>query len=179
MASGVSTRLTYEDYLELPNDGKRYEILDGELFVNPAPVPLHQIIVRQLLRAIQDYFDAHGGGEAIASPIDVVLAHDTVVQPDLVAVTASRLSIIGPKNVQGAPDLVIEVLSERTRQFDENTKRKLYEQSGVLEYWIVDPDRAQVKIHRGSEVFVIDQDGTIATPLFPELVLDLRNIFPE
>jgi Uma2 family endonuclease len=174
-----TSRLTYEDYCQLPDDGKRYEIIEGELYVNPAPVPYHQIIIRQLLRALQDYLDENGGGEAIGSPIDVVLKHETVVQPDIVAVLPQRLSIIGRRNIQGAPDLVVEVLSESTRGFDENAKRKLYLQSGVREYWIVDPDSAEVLVHRGSAVLKIERGGTLTSPLLPNFSLSLRDVFSE
>ncbi|HEX2831835.1 MAG TPA: Uma2 family endonuclease [Thermoanaerobaculia bacterium] len=177
MASTVAVRLTYEDYLELPNDGKRYEIIDGELYVNPAPVPLHQIIIRQLLRRIQDHLDTHGGGEAIGAPIDVVLGRETVVQPDVIVVLRERVSIIGPTNVNGAPDLVIEVLSQRTRSYDETAKRKVYEQAGVKEYWIVDPERTEIRVHRGGDVAISHVGGTITSPLMPGFVLELRYVF--
>src|SRR5687767_9019422 len=148
MAPQTSTRLTYEDYLELPDDGKRYELIAGELILNPAPIPRHQLVAGNLYLAIRNYLDQHDLGKVIGSPIDVVLADDVVLQPDLIIIRRERLSIIGAKNLEGAPDVVIEVLSDGTRRKDEIVKRKLYARYGIAEYWIVDPSVEAVKIYR-------------------------------
>jgi Uma2 family endonuclease len=180
----AATKLTYADYAALPDDGKRYELIDGELVVNPAPVPRHQFIVRNVLRALDNYFHSHGGGKAVASPIDVVFADETVVQPDVIAIKTDRLSIIGPKNIQGAPHLVVEVLSDGTRRHDEIDKRKIYERFGVDEYWIVDAELELVKIYRSSgdsfsrisEVST-EAGGSITTPLLPDFDLPIADVF--
>lgn len=186
MAPQTTTRMTYEEYAKLPDDGKRYEIIDGELFVNASPVTRHQRIVRRLLTRLDHYFETHGGGEVFVSPYDVVLSDDNVVEPDLVVVKAERLQIVGPDNIQGVPDLLIEVLSSSTRRRDAIQKRKLYERFGVSEYWLVDPELGLVKIYRliagaFQNVAEIDTDtgGTITSPLLPNFALDVEAVFAE
>lgn len=182
----TSAKLTYEDYLKLPHDGKRYEIIDGELYVNPAPVPIHQVIVLNIASAFRVYFRAHGGGRVLSSPVDVVFSDERVVQPDVIAMKSGRVAIVGKKNVRGVPNLVVEVLSDSTRRLDEVKKRKLYEQSGVDEYWIVDPELELVKIDRlsaagfakASEIGT-ETGGSITSPLFPGFALDVFEIFAE
>lgn len=184
MAPQTSTRLTYDDYVVLPDDGNRYEIINGELIVNPAPIPDHQRIVRNLTYALHSFFLIYSGGEVLGAPIDVVLADSDVVQPDLLVVTAARAAIISERNVRGAPDLVIEVLSNSTRRRDETMKRQLYERSGVGEYWLVDPELESVRIYRQSDAgyalaaeVSTDRGGTITTPLLPGFTLDVTAIF--
>jgi Uma2 family endonuclease len=180
----AATKLTYADYAALPDDGKRYELIDGELVVNPAPVPRHQFIVGNIIAALRAYFRASGGGKALMSPIDVVFADETVVQPDVIAIKSDRLSMIGARNIQGPPHIVVEVLSDGTRRYDEIQKRKLYERFGVDEYWIVDPELELVKIYRRTGgAFVrtgeisTETGGTITTPLLPEFALPIADVF--
>ncbi|MDP9192068.1 MAG: Uma2 family endonuclease [Acidobacteriota bacterium] len=184
MAPQTSTRLTYEDYLELPDDGKQYELIEGELVLNPTPITRHQRIVFKIAMHLQLYFDQHGGGEAFIAPLDVVLADDVVLEPDVMVVLSERFSIIGEKNIQGAPNIVVEVLSESTRKWDETVKRKLYERFGVDEYWIVDPVIDVVKIHRRSGVSFVraaeistESGGEITSPLLPGFALDVNLVF--
>lgn len=184
MAPAAATKLTYQDYLELPDDGNRYEIIDGELFVNPAPVPQHQRIVANLMFAFLVHLRATRSGEVLTSPLDIVLGSDTVVQPDLNVFVGERRQIIGQKNVQGAPDLVIEVLSPGTRRLDEIKKRRAYETSGVTEYWIVDPEAELVKIYRRTAgtfdlaaELTTEEGGAIITPLLPGFTLDVSAVF--
>jgi Uma2 family endonuclease len=183
MAPATTARLTYDDYAQLPADGKRYEIIDGELFVNAAPIPRHQAIVGNIYFALRGWFDEQGG-MVFVSPIDIVLGNDTVVQPDIVAIKSDRASIVREKNVQGAPNLVIEVLSDATRRFDEINKRKVYERAGVEEYWIVDPVIEVVKIYRRTATafervteLSTESDGNLTSPLLPGFALDLRVVF--
>ncbi|HEY0142775.1 MAG TPA: Uma2 family endonuclease [Thermoanaerobaculia bacterium] len=184
MAPQTSTKLTYEDYLQLPDDGNRYEIIDGELILNASPVPRHQRILRKLLVPFDLHFTAHGGGEVLCAPLDVVLSPENMFQPDLMVFVGEQRSAIGEKNVQSAPDLVIEILSGGSRRHDEIVKRNAYERFGVAEYWIVDPELELVKIYRrgpngferASEV-ENDKGGLLATPLVPGFALDIRLIF--
>lgn len=179
MAPQTTARITYKEFAELPDDGKRYELIEGELVLNPAPVTRHQQIVRKILVLIDRYFTDHGGGEVFVAPLDVVLAEDVVLEPDLMVVRSDRMSIVRRKNIQGAPNIVIEVLSDGTRRKDEIVKRKLYERFGVDEYWIVDPDSDTVTIYRrtGSSFTRSETVGTITTPLLPGFALDLDAIF--
>lgn len=183
-AEATTAKLTYEDLEKLPNDGKRYEIIDGELFVNPAPIPLHQRVSGRIYVALWLYFEQHGGGEVFYSPIDVVIDDENVVEPDLVVLLGHRQEIVGPKNLQGVPNLVIEVLSEGNRHHDEVKKKKLYEANGVDEYWIVDPEIELVKIYRReNNAFVriaeisTETGGAVSSPLLPEFSLDVKAIF--
>lgn len=141
-------RLSVDEYALLPNDGKRYQILDGELDVTPAPTPRHQRISRKLCRMLEDGLGSGGRGEVFYAPIDVILDRHNVVEPDLVYVSAARAGIIGEKAIEGAPDIIVEVLSPSTRRTDVLVKSELYARFGVAWYIIVDPDIDRVEIYR-------------------------------
>ncbi len=138
-------KLGYAEYAELPDDGKRYQILDGELDVSPSPVPRHQGISRNLFICLSP-LQVSGRFEILYAPIDVILDRHTIVQPDLVLVRAERRSIIGEKNIQGPPDVLVEILSPSTKRTDRVTKRTLYARFGVPYYWIVDPKSERVEL---------------------------------
>lgn len=176
--------ITYEDYLRLPDDGNRYEIIDGELVLNPAPALRHQIILINLLVAFRLYFRENGGGQVVIAPFDVVLSPHQVYEPDLLVITDARQSILTEKNVSGAPDLVIEILSPGTRRKDETLKRANYERYGVSEYWIVDPEEETVAIDRRAgtaftRVAVLESEtgGTLETPLIPGFSMTVAEVF--
>lgn len=176
-----STKLTYADYELLPNDGLRHEIIDGEHYVTASPVTRHQRISRELFLAIQSYLDAHPLGEVLYAPFDVVMSFHDVVVPDLVYISKSRAHLITAKNLQGAPDLVIEILSPSTRPRDERLKRDLYERAGVEEYWLVDPDSEVVTIYRrGGAAFLpplhFNKSDVVTTPLFSGFALRLEHV---
>ena len=135
----VDIRLTYEDFCCLPNDGKRYEIIDGELFVTPSPFRPHQRAVTRLTSYLSVFVREKDIGEVFVAPFDVVFSRFDVVEPDLLYVSKGRLSVLTEKNVQGAPDLVVEVLSPSTAETDRTIKLKLYARYGVQEHWIIDP----------------------------------------
>ena len=135
----VKTRLTYADYLETSDD-ERYELLKGELVMSPSPKEIHQHISGILYLAIGAFVRERSLGKVYFAPFDVVLSDTNVVQPDLLFVSNERAGIITQDNVQGAPDLVVEILSPATAERDRTLKLDLYAQYGVKEYWIVDPD---------------------------------------
>jgi len=175
---------TYEDYLAFPEDGKRYEIIEGDYHMSPAPRTRHQDISLRLAYFFYDYLRHTKLGHVFDAPTDVILSDTNVVQPDLLVVLAARTSIITDANIQGAPDLVIEILSETTRKTDEVIKKKLYERYGVLEYWIVDPDLALVKIYRmadgryaKAEEVAQERGETLTTALLPGLDISLTEVF--
>ena len=177
-------KLTYEDYVLIPEDGKRHEIIDGEHYVTPAPNTRHQAVIINLARLIAPFVHDRRLGQLFVSPVDVVLSATNIVQPDLVFVSAVRASIVTRPNIQGAPDLAIEVLSKGTRQTDENVKRKLYEQFGVQEYWVVDPDAETVQMYRltasryaAAAELSRHPNARLTTPLLPGLDLPLAEIF--
>jgi Uma2 family endonuclease len=144
---------TYEDYARLPDDGYRYEVIDGELYMSPAPSTLHQRILLQLVTQFHSFASRSGAGEVLMAPCDVLLAPGVVVQPDLLFIRADRRGIVEPNNVVGAPDLVVEILSPSDVEHDRERKHALYARHGVQEYWIVDP------VGRTIEVYGLVGDG--------------------
>jgi Uma2 family endonuclease len=160
------------DYLGLP-DEPRCELLYGRLVVMSAPTLRHQVVVARVLRLLLELADQKGG-LAVGSPVDVALADHSIVQPDVVYVSAARSSVLRDR-VEGAPDLVVEVLSPGTARRDLGEKLRLYAEAGVAEYWIVDPS------HQTFE-FLVNDDGfrlrlpdgpTYRSPAIPGLVLEL------
>ena len=132
--------LTYDDYAALPDDGHRYELYEGELVTMPSPRPRHQVVIGNLHTLMADHVRGHGLGQVYLSPIDVILSRITVLQPDLVYVERARLGIVTERAIEGAPTLVVEVLSPSTNARDRGVKQALYARYGVPFYWIVDPD---------------------------------------
>ena len=146
MASSTPTiKFTYEDYRNAPED-KRYELLDGDLVVTPAPGTAHQRASRKLTMLLGQSINLTAAGEIFAAPFDVVLSDTDVVQPDLLFVSKERAHIITDENVQGAPDLVVEILSPSTAERDLTFKRSLYARHGVKEFWLVDTDAKTVTV---------------------------------
>lgn len=179
-----TVKFTYEDYLLFPDDGKRHEIIDGEHYMSPAPSTRHQRISRRLLTAIDNFLKLYKGGEVFCAPCDVVLSDLDVIQPDILFVSTDRSSIITERCIKGAPDFIIEIISEWTRKSDEVIKRKLYERHGIQEYWIVDPELETVKVYRMAEHGYVrlaewSKEGgdTITTPLLPGFQLSLAEVF--
>ena len=139
VSPGPKIKLTYEDYAKTPDD-ERYELIDGELLMVPSPNRPHQWTVIHLGTRLIAFVEENDLGEVYFAPFDVVLSDTNVVQPDLVFVSRERLGIITHANIQGAPDLVVEVRSPSTAYRDLTIKRRLYAEHGVKEYWMVDPE---------------------------------------
>jgi len=146
-------RWTYADYAALPDDGNRYEIIAGVLYMTPAPGTGHQSISARVVTFLVTHVEFAGLGRVFAAPVDVELAPDTVVQPDIVVVLSANLHRITPSRIIGAPDLVVEILSPGTAGYDRREKQDAYARSGVGEYWIVDPGAQTV------ELLTLDQGG--------------------
>jgi Uma2 family endonuclease len=177
----VDTRLTYDDLCLLPNDGKRYEIIEGELFVTPAPRVLHQIAVSWLLYELMSFTQRKGLGRVLVAPVDIVFSDFDVVEPDIVYISKARASVLTEKNVQGAPDLAVEVLSETTEKIDRTTMLKLYGRVGVQEYWIIDPRGPSAEIYRrgpgGLDMAAkLTAADALTSPLFPGFSLPLARL---
>lgn len=177
-------RLTYDDFVQFPDDGLRHEIIDGVHYVTPSPLVRHQVLVGRLHFAIEAHLRAHPGtGQVFLSPLDVVLSNHDIVEPDLLFVGADRDEILTTKNLQGAPSLVIEVLSKHTRSRDRRLKRDLYERTGVREYWLVDPETSAVTIYRQEQAGrfgpseTLERSRTLETPLLPGFTLSLPELF--
>ena len=138
-------RLTYEDYAKTP-EGERWELIDGELIMAPSPKEAHQLVQVGLGAPMHLFAREKDLGRVYFAPFDVVLSDTDTVQPDLLFVSKERLHIITADNVQGAPDLVVEIRSESTARRDWTVKRELYARHGVKEYWIVDSDATTVSV---------------------------------
>jgi Uma2 family endonuclease len=171
--------LTYADLASFPDDGKRRELLDGELIVSPSPRVRHQEIVGRLLLLIGNHVAEHGGGRVYVALLDVVLSDINVLEPDLLFVSQSQLEILTELNVQGAPSLVIEVLSNP--RIDRVRKRDIYARFAVPEYWIVDPDADRVEVYhldgqQYSKPLILEAGDTLATPLLDGLTIDVARL---
>lgn len=145
-------RWTYDDWLRLPADGTKYEVLGGVLFMTPALSTSHQSASLRLTRAIVNFVEEHDLGEVFAAPTDVKLATEPVpVEPDLLFIARGRTDIIAEARIEGAPDLVIEIVSPSNWPYDRKTKYELYQLNRVPEYWIVDYRAHTI------EVFVLER----------------------
>ena len=140
----LNSRWDYAAYTAIPADGKRHEIINGVHFVNPAPNLYHQEVSRHIQFQLYSQIELAGLGKVINAPVDLQLSDHDIVQPDLVIVTQGRKHILTPTKIKGVPDLVIEIVSPTNPDHDLKTKRKLYEDSAIPEYWIVLPDEHQV-----------------------------------
>lgn len=153
VAQKPKAKLTYEDYKNTPED-ERYELIDGELIMAAALKKAHQRVDMRLGNRFFVHVETNDLGEVYSAPFDVYLSETNVVQPDLLFVSKERLDIITEDNVQGAPDMVVEILSPSTASVDWNRKRELYAEYGVKEYWIVAPEVRLVWL-------LLPRDGTL------------------
>ena len=144
-----TTRITWRDALTMPEDGHRYEAINGELYVSPPPKTRHEWVSMNLVDALLDQLVHPGHGRVFTAPIGVEFPDtEEGVQPDIVFVSTERLPIVREDSIHGPPDLVVEILSASTARRDRTVKRHLYQRQGVGEYWIVDPDARQVEVWR-------------------------------
>jgi Uma2 family endonuclease len=183
--TGPGVKLTYDDFVLFPDDGKRHELIDGEHYVTPSANQKHQQILLNIGLLIGNWLEEHSVGRLFLAPFDVILSRFDVVEPDLLYMSNERaVDVLTLANVQGAPELVIEIGSFGTRRRDETIKRRLYERAGVSEYWFVDPEIDVVRVYRRSadgfkrpiELTAEDND-VLTTALLPGLSLPLARIF--
>ena len=181
----AGAKLTYDDFLLFPDDGQRHELIDGEHYVTPSPNLKHQKVLGNLHLVIGSWLEAHPIGQLFLAPFDVVLSMFDVVEPDLLYLSNERArAALTAANVKGVPELVIEIGSPGTRKRDVTIKKRLYERSGVDEYWLVDPDLDVVRVYRrAGERFTrprelsVEGGDVLETPLLPGLVLPLVRVF--
>jgi Uma2 family endonuclease len=178
----ISPRLTYDDLEFIPQErpGDRHELIDGELFVTPSRVPAHQLVSGRLTRSFGNHLEAHHLGEMLTAPIDVKFSPPNVVVPDLIFVRYDRLGIIGPKAVEGVPDLIVEILSPDTQHRDLGIKKRLYQRFGVTESWTVDLKRRAVTaclLTAGRYRCRSYVDGHVPVAVMPGLAIDLAALF--
>jgi Uma2 family endonuclease len=181
MSTPASLRFTYEDYLLLPED-RRYEIIDGDLFMTPAPGTPHQRIVGNLYLHLRRYVEENQLGEVLVAPCDVVLSPTDVVQPDVLFVAAGRAAIVGERFISAAPDLVVEVLSPSTEDRDRTLKTKLYARFGVRELWIADTKEKRIEVFTNSgdgfrQEAVFGPGTVLRSPLLPGLEIPIAEVF--
>ena len=181
MSIVLSDRIyTVEDYMKM-DDGRRYELIGGELIVVPSPRPKHQRVSGRIFNKFENFLKNNYLGEVFDAPIDIVLG-EHIVQPDILFIAKGRLDIIGELNIQGAPDLVVEILSPNTAAHDKKKKSQLYFKHGVKEYWLVDPDAKLVDVFKAGEkewrwVGTFDQDDILGSSLLPGLEIKLFEVF--
>jgi Uma2 family endonuclease len=183
--TGPGVKLTYDDFVLFPDDGRRHELINGEHYVTPSPNRKHQKISGNLFLLIGTWLEEHPIGQIYYAPFDVVFSMFDVVEPDLLYMSNERAAqVLTDANVKGAPEIVIEIGSKGTRKRDETIKRRLYERSGVSEYWVVDPEIDVVRVYRrGAAGFErplelrADAGDTLTTPLLPSLSLPLSRVF--
>ena len=176
---------TFDDYARLPDDGKRYEVIRGELYMSAAPRPIHQRVITRLSFFLEGYVEEHNLGTVFVAPIDVILPEKLgdPVQPDIVVIRRENLPIVGELNIQGASDLVMEVLSPSNPAHDRSLKYELYAEAGVPEYWIIDPHerRVEVFVLRGGDYELLGRygdDDTARSEILEGFTFKPDEIFP-
>jgi Uma2 family endonuclease len=178
----VAVHYTYDDYLNFPDDGKRYQIIHGELFVTPAPSSDHQSCIVVLVALLYAHVSRHQLGRVFVAPYDVLFKKDSVVQPDLLYIARAHENRIKKTHLEGAPDLVVEALSPRTTTLDRTKKRDLYAENRVPHYWIFDPRKKTIEVYRLSRKEYrleekVEGDATFTPRLFPGLQIPLSEVF--
>ncbi len=181
MEVATKERKTYEDYVKLP-EGASCQLIGGEIIMSPAPDLFHQVVSRNIFLRLNAYVAERNLGELFYAPVDVYLSEHETYQPDIVFVAAERKHILKANYIEGAPDLVVEILSPSTGYYDLATKKDTYEAQGVKEYWVVDPNAKTIEIFEnldGRFVSVAKQReiGSVHSQLLPELQLNVEDVF--
>ena len=183
MASATTLpQLTVEDYRELPETGPRYQLIEGDLYMAPAPNRYHQDISRNLEYILLEYLEENPIGKLYDAPFDVYLDQHNVFQPDIVFVSNARLAILTDAGAEGAPDFVVEILSPKTAKLDRINKRHVYARSGVQELWIVDPEQKRIEVYflskdAATPAAVYGETDQFESAVFPGLRFNAAKIF--
>ena len=180
MPRELKRKLDYSDLVATPDNGKRYELVRGDLFVNPSPSPSHQRVSRRLQRQLEDFFHDRSIGEVFNAPVDLILTNHDVLVPDLLVV--AEPGHITKRGIEGPPIVVVEILSPSTQKHDRGAKARRYAELGVEHYWIVDPARKLFECHRlTGEAYrlLISAEGksALAHPDWTDLVIDLAALW--
>lgn len=173
---------TYEEYRFFPDDGRRYELIDGELYLSPAPTPFHQTVSRRLQHALMLLLEDKGLAYIFNAPCDIIINEQSVVQPDLAIVRIDRKAIVSKRGIEGPPDIAVEILSPSNRSNDERVKLAAYARFGIPEYWIVDPELGWVDQHTLTAAGYgparrFDRAATLISPTFAEIAIVLEPVF--
>jgi Uma2 family endonuclease len=177
----TTTHLTCDDLRQIPPDRNRYELVEGELFVSPAPSLEHQRKTGNLFAELRYFVRQHDLGEVFIALCDVVFDASTVLEPDIVFVSKARRSILKVACIEGAPDLVVEVVSDSSRLLDRFVKRDRYAEFGVLEYWLLDPFEPRIEVLRleAGKYRVVGSFGpgdTLESATFPGLRIPVSTL---
>ena len=181
----TAIKFNYQDYLQLPED-KRYEIIDGELFMVPSPNEVHQRILLTLTTILLNYVKKNKLGYVYCAPFDVLFSEEDIVQPDIIFVSNENRKIITKDNIKGTPDLLIEILSPSTCKRDLGIKKKLYVKNGVREYWIVDPEQEIIEVlnlkegefrSKSYNTGVVGQTSRLSSFIIQGFDIDIKEIF--
>lgn len=178
----VQVKYTYRDLLTTPDDGNRYEIIQGELVMTPSPNDAHQTAHANLFGMLWSFVKKHSLGKLYSAPFAVYFDEGTVVEPDILFVSRDRLDRIDERKLNGPPDFVIEIISDSTESRDRSFKFTSYAREGVKQYWIVDPSKKTVeicKLERTGFILTGKFDGKedIHSPLFEGLSFPAESIF--
>jgi Uma2 family endonuclease len=184
MALARTDLVTRDDYQLLPETGPRYQLIEGELYMAPAPNRFHQDISQNIEFVLRKYLEQNPIGKMYHAPFDVYLSDYNVFQPDIIFVAHSRRNILTPAGAEGAPDFVVEILSPRTAHIDTDLKPKIYKGTGVKELWIVDPKAKTISVFylqkdpdRPAAVYSHRDEFT--SPCFPSLAIRASEIFKQ
>jgi Uma2 family endonuclease len=177
-----SRPMTRHDYQLFPEGGPQWQLVDGEFHMGPAPHRFHQDISRNLGYILLRYLEDHPIGKLYQAPFDVYLGDVNVVQPDILFFANARLGHLTDAGAEGAPDLVVEILSKRNAKLDRGPKKEIYARFGAEELWLIDPETLQVEVYRLQEDAEVPKDTlktqpTLSTPLFAGLEIPLGEIF--
>jgi Uma2 family endonuclease len=173
-------KYTTQDYEKLP-EGSPYQLIEGELVMSPAPAPEHQEVSLNLSYKLYNIVKKSKKGKVFYAPIDVYLDQENAYQPDIVVILEGSKAKITQKGIEGAPDLVVEILSPSTAYYDLTEKKEVYERSGVKEYWIVDPKRKTFEVYANSQegfklISKAKEKGSVKSELLG-IDLDLMEVF--
>jgi len=174
--------LTYQDYINLLEDGNRYEVINGELIMVAAPNTGHQFVSGNIYFELYRFIQKRKIGKILDAPVDVLLSESNVVQPDIFFVSKENSKIVTEKNISGAPDMVIEIISPSTAYYDLLEKKELYAVHGIKEYWIVEPKKQWIEVYNNQNgKFEVDQrveqTGIIRSTILKDFALNLAKVF--
>ncbi len=184
MLTATHRPLTVHDYYTLPAHGPQYQLVEGKLYMAPAPNRFHQVISGNLEFILRTYLKHKPLGKIYDAPFDVHLSDVNVYQPDMLFLAKEHYALETQQGLRGAPDLVVEILSPKTADLDVGVKREVYARCGVEEFWVIDPENLRISIFRLQEnaetpVMVVGSSGEWSTCLLPGLVISAEDVFRD
>ena len=180
METDVKRKINAAEYEKLP-EGPPQQLIEGEIITSPAPTPFHQLIIGEIYSSIKKFANRNKSGKVLLSPIDVYLKNDEVYQPDIIFISNEKKEII-KDNIKGVPDLIVEVLSPSNAYYDLTHKKNIYEETGVKEFWVVDPNEKTVEIYENVNGTFIPfskskTSGTVNSKILSGLKIEIEKIF--